>query len=88
MDDRRVFTKLKAIRLALGLTGTEMAELIGIDLSRYSRFENRWETRATKKTNERFIRALGEGFDFLMEPADIPPGLEKPLKRVAGQSRR
>ncbi len=85
MNGRR-FTRLKALRLMLGLSNEQMAELIGIDKSRYSRLENYWETRASRKLNEKFVAAVGEGFDFLMMPAiepEVAPLTEQLRERVA-----
>lgn len=84
--NRRRFTRLKALRLMLGLSVEQMAEIIGIDKSRYSRIENYWETRASRKMNEKFVSAVGEGFDFLMMPAvepEVAPLTERLQERVA-----
>lgn len=84
--NRQRFTRLKALRLMLGLSVEQMSAIVGIDKSRYSRIENNWETRASKKINERFVSALGEGFDFLMMPAnepDVAPLTERLHNRVA-----
>lgn len=70
--NKRRFTRLKALRLTLGLSSEQMADFIGIDKTRYSRIENFWEVRATRKLNERFVSALGEGFDFMVEPVELP----------------
>ncbi len=74
-------TKLKMIRLAAGLTCEEMGRFIGLHPTQYSRLENHWDRRVTASTNSKFIRALGEGFDFLMEPVDVPE-LESFIERV------
>ena len=64
-------TKLKMIRLAAGLTCEEMGRFIGLHPTQYSRLENNWDRRVTASTNSKFMRALGEGFDFLMEPVEF-----------------
>jgi DNA-binding XRE family transcriptional regulator len=75
-------TKLKMIRLMAGLTCQEMGRLIGIHYTQYSRMENRWEHKVTPATNDKFIIALGVGFDFLMEPVEFSE-LEPMVQRAA-----
>jgi hypothetical protein len=74
-------TKLKMIRLTAGLTCEEMAHFIALHPTQYSRLENNWERRVSAATNYKFITALGEGFNFLMEPVEVPE-LEPLIERV------
>ncbi len=79
-------TKLKMIRLAAGLTCEEMGQFIGLHFTQYSRMENNWERRVTPATNDKFIVALGEGFEFLMQPVEVlelAPMIERAAKSVA-----
>ena len=64
-------TKLKLIRLSTGLTCEEMGRLVGLHPTAYSRMENNWDRRVSRKTNDRLVAVLGEGFDFLMEPFEV-----------------
>ena len=79
-------TKLKMIRLTAGLTCEEMGRLIGLHFTQYSRLENYCEHRVSDATNEKFIAALGEGFEFLMQPveiAELEPMVNRARKSVA-----
>jgi len=78
-------TKLKMIRLTAGLTCEEMGRFIGLHPTQYSRLENHWDRRVTASTNSKFTRALGEGFDFLMEPVEFSE-LESMVQRATKSS--
>jgi DNA-binding XRE family transcriptional regulator len=75
-------TKLKMIRIGAGLTCEEMGRFIGLHPTQYSRLENNWDRRVTSDTNNKFVTALGEGFDFLMQPVEMVE-LEPMVKRAA-----
>lgn len=81
-------TKLKMIRLTAGLTCEEMAHFIELHPTQYSRLENNWDRRVTAATNNKFIAALGEGFNFLMQPVEVPeldPMVQRAEKSYAAQ---
>jgi transcriptional regulator with XRE-family HTH domain len=81
-------TKLKMIRLAAGITCEEMSRFIGLHPTQYSRLENNWERRVTAATNHKLIAALGEGFNFLMQPVEVPelaPMVQRAAKSSAAQ---
>lgn len=74
-------SKLKMIRLVAGLTCAEMGHFIGIHPTQYSRLENQWDRRISATVNNRLVAALGEGFDFLMQPVEVGE-LEPIVRRV------
>ncbi|MGC8659237.1 MAG: helix-turn-helix domain-containing protein [Desulfomonilaceae bacterium] len=81
-------TKLKMIRLVAGLSREEMADFIELHPTQYSRLENNWDRRVTAATNNKFIAALGEGFNFLMQPVEVPeldPLIQRAAKSYAAQ---
>lgn len=81
-------TKLKMIRLTAGFTCEEMAHFIELRPTQYSRLENNWDRRVTAATNNKFIAAFGEGFNFLMQPVEVPelePMVQRAAKSYAAQ---
>ncbi|MDA8408563.1 MAG: helix-turn-helix transcriptional regulator [Deltaproteobacteria bacterium] len=81
-------TKLKIIRLTAGLTCEEMGRFIGLHPTQYLRLENNWDRRVTADTDNKLIAALGEGFNFLMLPVEVPeldPLIQRAEKSYAAQ---
>jgi hypothetical protein len=61
-----------------------MGRFIGLHPTLYSKLENNWDRRVNSVTNDKLVAALGEGFDFLMQPVEV--GELEPMVRKAEKS--
>lgn len=82
-------TNLQLLRMASGISQTQMAKTLGITRVELSKLENRWYSKASGRVQSELNKLFGADwtFDALMNEAPVPTAPPSPGKHRRSRSK-